>query len=303
MRCLEGLAGRKQDNPHMRTAGLCDLHMHSYYSDGCTSPEALVRHAASLGLTAVALTDHDNTRGIPEAQVVADELGIWLIPGVEFASQWQGYGWSEWGYAVDMLGYFVDRTLPEFQKLEGEMLAYYFDQFAEMVEEINRQGYPIMLEEIRQEHPQYPDVFAVASVLKKKGLTEDEDTALWMAADCWNKICRLNFPVERVIRTIHAAGGVAVLAHPSVVLRPDGSWIEAEDLAKLVEMGLDGIEVYHYRLPDEKTRRHFLRLARRFDLVVTGGSDEHGRPDGFRRMGTQPITEETITALQARRRG
>lgn len=287
----------------MRAAGTCDLHMHSYYSDGCTPPAALVRHAASIGLTAVALTDHDNTRGIPEAQAVADELGIRLIPGVEFASWWQGYGWSEWGYAVDTLGYFVDRTVPEFRKLEEEMLSYYFDQFAETVEEIRRQGYPLTLEEVKQEHPQYPDVFAVASALKKKNLMQDEEAALQLAADCWNKVCRLNFPIERVIRTIHAAGGVAVLAHPSVVLRADGSWIEVEDLAKLVEMGLDGIEVYHYRLPDQRTRQHFLRLARHFDLVVTGGSDEHGRPDGFHRMGSQPITEETIAALEARRRG
>jgi hypothetical protein len=91
-----------------------------------------------------------------------------------------------------------------------------------------------------------------------------------------------------------------VLAHPSVVLRPDGNRIAASDLAQLVEMGLDGIEIYHYRLADEVTRQYFINLAHTFDLALSGGSDEHGRPSGFTRLGQQPVSETMVAALRAR---
>jgi hypothetical protein len=281
-----------------------DLHMHTHYSDGVTSPEELVRHAASIGLKAIAITDHDNTRGSREAQPLARELGLTLIPAIEFGTRWPGYGWKDWAYVVDLLGYFVDWDIPAFRALEEAMLAEYLVQFAQTCEVAQRRGYPVTLGEAAAVNPRYPSVYTLVDVLREKGLADDGETALYHMVECWNEVCEFKFTIDRVIETIHAAGGVAVLAHPSVVLRPDGEWIREEDLARLVDMGLDGIEVYHYRLPDERTRQHFLALARHFDLAVTGGSDEHGRQGGFTRMGQQPITGEMVAALQARcRRG
>ena len=67
----------------------CDLHMHSYYSDGCNSPADLLHHAADMGLKTLALTDHDTLAGLAEAQHVADRLGLELIPGVELTCTWE----------------------------------------------------------------------------------------------------------------------------------------------------------------------------------------------------------------------
>jgi predicted metal-dependent phosphoesterase TrpH len=281
---------------------LCDLHTHTYYSDGLPSPQALVRKAASLGLNTLAITDHDNTRGSREAMPLAKELGIRLIPGIEFGTRWDGYGWPEWGSVVDLLGYFVDWQVPEFKALEEAMLAEYLVQVGQMCEEVSRIGYPVTMEEATAAHPHYPSVFSILSALKGNGLVADgeDQPVLDRIVGCWQRVSEYKFPIDRVIATIHAAGGVAVLAHPAVVFRPSGSWITSGDLARLVEMGLDGIEIYHYRRPDEATRAYFLSLARTFDLAISGGSDEHGRPSGFTRLGQQPVTEAMVAALQAR---
>jgi predicted metal-dependent phosphoesterase TrpH len=281
----------------------CDLHSHTIYSDSVLTPEELVRQAAKIGLSTLAITDHENTRGNREAQPIAKELGINLIPAVELVTRWDGYGWAVWGHAVDVLGYFIDWDHPEFVQLTDEMLTEYYAQVGATCEEATRTGYPVTLEEAFAAQPTYASVFSMVEALKHKGVIEagEEDQTLDHLITCWQKVCEMKFPIERIINTLHAAGGVAVLAHPSVVLRPDGSMIEAGDLAELVEMGLDGVEVYHYRLRDEKTRQHFRTLAETFDLAISGGSDEHGRPEKFMKLGSErQVTEDIVTALRER---
>ena len=102
-----------------------------------------------------------------------------------------------------------------------------------------------------------------------------------------------------MIAALHAAGGVAVLAHPTVIKGEGGGWIGADEVARLVAAGLDGLEIYHHRL-DEAARKHFLALAEQFGLVVTGGSDEHGWYKPFQRFGQEPVTPAMVEALRAR---
>jgi predicted metal-dependent phosphoesterase TrpH len=287
----------------MRAIAPCDLHTHTYYSDGVASPEALIRKAAEIGLETIAITDHDNTRGSREVEALARELGLTLVTGIEFNTRWAGYGWPEWGGVVDLLGYFVDWDNPEFIALEAQMLAHYLDQVREMCAIAQKRGLPVSFEEIEATQPRYPSVYDMVSVLQRKGFFAQEadyESMLRQVVDCWVVVCNLKFPISRVIDVIHRAGGAAVLAHPTYIFRPGGGWINQNDLAQLVEMGLDGIEIYHYRLPDEATRRYFRDLARPFDLAITGGSDEHARPDGFYRLGQQPVTHEMVANLKSR---
>jgi predicted metal-dependent phosphoesterase TrpH len=279
---------------------ICDLHTHTYYSDGLLSPESLVRAAAAQGIGVLAITDHENVRGSREAEPVARKLGVELIPAVELASGWAGYGWPEWGMAVDVLGYFINPDEPAYRALERAMYDAYCAQLAEALEEVTRLGYAVSLDEATRANPTYPSIFSALEALKQKGMVHDETAAFDVLASAWREVCYPDFDIARVIEGIHIAGGVAVLAHPAVVFRPDGGMLQAEDVALLVEMGLDGIEVYHYRLPDAATRQHFSDLARRFDLVVSGGSDEHARPNGISRLGTEPVTRAMVDALRAR---
>ncbi len=114
----------------------------------------------------------------------------------------------------------------------------------------------------------------------------------------WRQVRLCRTPIDQAIAAIHAAGGLAVLAHPAAIPWRDGP-LQAEHVAELVEVGLDGIEIYHFRL-DAEARRHFLELAGQFDLVVTGGSDMHGWPTGFDRMGQEPVTPDMVEALRTR---
>lgn len=285
-----------------RAVSCCDLHMHTIYSDGVMSPQALLRQAAHIGLTTVAITDHDNTRGSREAQALATELGLRLVPGAEFSTRWDGYRWPQWGDEIDLLAYFVDWDHPEFRALEQAMLGDYLDQIAQAVERLNRRGYPVTWNEVEAIHPAYPNVNDVLEVLKTKELPEDESALFKTIADGWNAVSSFNFHISRVIDVVHAAGGVAVLAHPTVISSPTGGWITVRDLAQLVEFGLDGIEIFHPGVAPGAPRDYFMGLARHFDLAISGGSDEHGRPAGYHRLGRQPVTEEMVSGLLARRR-
>jgi predicted metal-dependent phosphoesterase TrpH len=113
----------------------------------------------------------------------------------------------------------------------------------------------------------------------------------------WQQVRLSRFTIEETIAQIHRAGGVAVLAHPTAV-NCNGGRLRETDLAALVEMGLDGLEIHHPRL-DSEARAYFGTLAQRFSLLVSGGSDAHGWFDEWKGLGAQPVTDEIVAAIWA----
>jgi predicted metal-dependent phosphoesterase TrpH len=278
----------------------CDLHMHTFYSDGRAAPEEVLRHAASIGLKTIAITDHDNTNGAREALPLAAQLGLELIPAIEFTSRWDGYHWVDGGDDIDVLGYFLDLDAPALQATERATLNDMYARIAEGCQALSAAGYPVTLDDALAQNPRYAGAVQVIEALRHKGYAENWDAAVALFTANWPQIRPSSFSIEQIIAAIHAAGGVAVLAHPSGISAGNGL-LQAEQLKPLVEMGLDGLEIYHPRLDDE-ARAHFLVLAQRFGLLVTGGTDEHGWPAGFPSMGTEPVTPEIIEALRTRSR-
>ncbi len=272
-----------------------DLHMHSYYSDGGTSPERVIRHAAGIGLEVVALTDHDTMAGVPEAQTAAGQLGIELIPAVELTTHWQTNGWAG---GVDLLAYFVQRTDPAFQSLLEGAQADLRARISATCARLTVAGYPVTFDEVLAQNPRHPGGVAVVKALVEKGYAPTFDDGLSVFFDAWRQVPPGALTIEDAIHAAHAAGGVAVLAHPVRIPLHDGL-LAAEDIAPLVEAGLDGIEVSHHTA-DAEAREHFRQVARTLDLLESGGSDEHGWNGTFRRMGTQPVTCEMVDALRAR---
>jgi predicted metal-dependent phosphoesterase TrpH len=276
-----------------------DLHIHTHYSDGLYSPADVLRHAARIGLETIALTDHDNTGGVREALPLARELGLELIPAVEFTCRWPACDAPPGHGDVDVLGYFVDLDDPEFRAFERATLDDAHARTADCCARLSAAGHPLSLDDAFAENPRYAGVLQLVLAVQTKGYAEGWEAAVQLVVEHWVRVRLSRFTIQQVIASIHRAGGVAVLAHPTTVKCGGDGLLEADQLAPLVEAGLDGLEIYHFRL-DEPARAHFLALARQFDLLVSGGSDTHGLFNGLGRVGTQPVTPDLVESLRAR---
>ena len=274
----------------------CDLHTHTYYSDGRASPRELVQHAAAIGLRTLAITDHDTARGSREALTFARTLGVELIPAIEFTCRWDELHAPVGRADIDVLGYCIDLDQPRFQEAERAALEDIRERIAACCKLLTSAGYAVTLEDVSVQNPYYAGLLPLIKALEKNHrVSWSAATTLIDAA--WQKVRPCCSSIVQVIATIHAAGGVAVLAHPSLV--PWGKKPLQDALKQLVDWGLDGLEVYHPRL-DLNARQTFLALAKRFELVVTGGSDEHGWPTGFPKLGCEMVSGEVVQTLCTR---
>lgn len=270
-----------------------DLHTHTHFSDGRPSPEELLRAAAAMGLHTLAITDHDVLDGGVAAQSVAAALGIALIPGVEITTVWEGVDDE-----VDVLAYHIDLNDASLRAALRASIGRLYERVEALCGRLTAMGYPVTFAEAEALNPRYVGYSSVIDVMRAKGQVPDflsGRDVLWAARQ---QVARpFGMPIQKALALIRAAGGVAVLAHPSLIR--DRRWPSAEEIRPLVEAGLGGIEVYHPAV-DTPARDYFSGLARQFDLVVTGGSDEHGYPAGFPLLGREPVTQEIVEALRSR---
>jgi hypothetical protein len=283
----------------------CDLHLHTYYSDGRASPAETLHHAAEIGLMTVAITDHDNLNGASEATQVANRLGLELVPGIELTAHWDSCppvnGDRAHGQDVDILGYFFDPANPALLDFTNQAM----DDLRQRIEGactlVSAAGYPMTIFDILDENPRYPGAMQFILALRHKNYARRWSEAYPIFSAVWSQVRCSQHSVEQAIQALHQAGGVAVLAHPVMVQCGAGGLLQSQQLAELVDMGLDGLEIHHPRM-DAEARLHFYSLAKEFNLEVSGGSDEHGWKDGFTRMGSELITYEMVNGLRERAR-
>jgi 3',5'-nucleoside bisphosphate phosphatase len=279
-----------------------DLHLHTHYSDGKTSPAEILRHAANLGLKTVAITDHDTLKALPEAEYVAAEAGLTLIPGVELTTHWKdcelAHPAVQPGQEVDLLGYYFDWQDVKFQAYVSAAFLDLKERVEACCRSLTQAGFPVSIFDVLDENSNFPGTAALMRALIRRRQATNLNEAYALVSEHW---CRIRFSrnsLQSAIQAIHQAGGAAVLAHP-IAIRCSQGLLDASSLAGLVEAGLDGLEIFHPLLSLDE-RQHFQALARQFNLVVTGGSDEHGSGDGFARLGSQLVTYEMVKALQER---
>jgi 3',5'-nucleoside bisphosphate phosphatase len=279
-----------------------DLHLHTHYSDGKTSPADILRHAASLGLKTVAITDHDTLSALAEAQYVASEVGLELIPGIELTTRWDdcqpAHPGIQPGQEVDLLGYCFDWQDVKFQEYVLAAFKDLEERVDSCCQSLTQAGYPLSLFDVLDENPNFPGTAALMQALIHRRHAASLNEAYILLIEHWCRIRLSHNSIQSAIQAIHQAGGAAVLAHP-IAIRCSRGLLDANDLAALVEAGLDGLEIFHPLLTLDE-RQHFQALAGQFNLVVTGGSDEHGSGDGFSRLGSQLVTYEMVKALQQR---
>ncbi len=275
-----------------------DLHIHTSFSDGKYTPEDVLCRAAEEGIKTLAFCDHDNTRGTRQGRSMAGELGLELIPAIELTCSWTGCTVPLDSRDVDLLGYFIDIDNPGFQAFEAAALDDFRARIADCCAALTVVGFPVNLEDLYAVNPHYAGLVQLLQALLNKRHAGSWDDASDLVAGAWQQVRPSRLTIETAITQIHAAGGVAVLAHP-VVLTGHGPWLQTRDIGLLAEAGLDGLEIYH-RSARQKAREHFLSLAQRFDLLVSGGSDEHGWFTDLGELGSQPVTAEILAALRAR---
>jgi predicted metal-dependent phosphoesterase TrpH len=250
-----------------------DLHLHTNYSDGSLSPADVLALAQKVSVTALAITDHDTTDGIPDAMEAGARLGIEIIPGIEISSR---LGSSE----VHILGYFLDWKDPDLLAQLGRLREARHVRNPRIIEKLNALHLEITYDEVKQ-LAQTDSIGRphIARVLMEKGYVKSAKEAFdrYLADGAAAYVPRdLPTPAE-AIAMIKAAHGVAVLAHPSWLDRSEGIGKVCEQLKS---EGLGGVEVHYSRHRPEQTAQ-YLETARRLALLVTGGSDFHGvtKPD------------------------
>lgn len=274
-----------------------DLQLHSTASDGSDSPSEVVRRAHAMGFATIALTDHDTMGGVPEARDAAAAAGITLIPACEISTL------DDQERQVDLLAYGVSETHTGFQFALRSLRDGRFARAWGMVEKLNEFGYTISFDRVVEiaggtENLGRPHV---AKALVEAGHVPDVASAftpdlILDGGRCY--VQRVKISPREAINRVHDAGGVVVAAHPGRTGLTD------EELATFVSWGLDGIEVYYPRHDAAATTR-FLELAQRLDVLVTGGSDDHGDVNEGRLMGQVRLehthVERLHRAIAARR--
>ncbi|WP_419152660.1 PHP domain-containing protein [Aeribacillus alveayuensis] len=253
---------------------MIDLHCHSKISDGTLTLFELIFLAKEKGITHLAITDHDTTKGIKEAQNIGEQLGVTIIPGIEISA----YDFIRQRRA-HILGFFVTPEHEAIEKLCAPLLKKRHQVSYEMTQKIIQEGYKITWEEVERYAEGGTGVYKqhIMHALIDKGYTDK------IYGDLYKKLFSkggegvspgiAHIPlqyvdVKKAILAIREAGGIPVLAHPK-------QFDNFDAIAEWVEMGLDGIEVVHplHRPEDEELAKYY---ADKFDLIETGGSDFHG---------------------------
>jgi len=268
-----------------------DLHIHSTASDGQMTPFEVVQCALERQLRAISITDHDSVVAIEEAQNCARDTELEVIPGLEL-------GLAHRGADVHLLGYFIDPRSPELLKALDRFRRHRYRRGEKIIDKLNRLGVDLRMETVMAiagDAPLGRPHVADAMVREEYVNSYREAFARYLGYHAPAYVPRSGVSLEQAIDLIHHSGGVAVLAHPGVLSRD-------ELIPEMVEMGLDGLEAYHY-IHDQETARRYVLLAHQHGLVFTGGSDCHGgRTSGRHLLGKVPVSYHCVTALRKRQK-
>jgi predicted metal-dependent phosphoesterase TrpH len=259
-----------------KQSGGIDLHIHSTASDGTHSPQEIVEMAASAGLRAISITDHDTLEGTRAAYFGTIPSRLGFITGVEISVQTPDNSLT--GGSLHILGYGVDpddgplcKALDHYQDVRKRRID-------RIVERLRQLGIPMQLEQVMNTagggvagRPH------VAEAMVQAGYAEDINDAFdrYLGNGCPACVGKERMACRDAFDLIAGAGGIPVLAHPYLVAGGPSDRI-VELVKRLSDMGLKGIEVYYPKHTPEAVHR-YLDLAAKFGLLATGGTDFHGQ--------------------------
>jgi 3',5'-nucleoside bisphosphate phosphatase len=265
-----------------------DLHLHTRFSDGTYSSEEVVWHARRCELAAIALTDHDTVEGCAPTALACEAAEIEFLTGTELTAEQDGN-------EIHILGYCIDIQNPKLLSEIAKFQAVRQNRIREMVARLNRLKVPLQADAVfALANCRAPGRPHVARALVEARLCSSLDEAferfLKKSRPAW--VPKFKMSAAEAIDLIHGAEGVAVIAHPGLN-RTD------EVIPSLVEAGMDGIECFHTK-HSTVTVEHYLGIADRFHLLVTGGSDCHGLSKGRPLIGTVKVPYQHVEKLKER---
>lgn len=253
-----------------RSENRIDLHLHTDKSDGTATPSDLVKLCAGEGLTVIAITDHDTINGLEEGIQACQSYHLGFIPGIEISSKYEGGALHILGYGIDYQNTTLLGELKRFQDVRRK-------RNEKIIDKLQSLGIDISLSHITWESREVSSLGRphIGSALVESGIVQTMDEAFDQYLGRHGKafVSKEVLVSAETIDLIHRAGGLAFLAHPAT-LNLTGLSLD-EYLKKLVAEQLDGIEVYS-SAHSTKQITDYQELARKFKLLVSGGSDYHG---------------------------
>ena len=275
---------------------MIDLHLHTTASDGALTPSKLVDAAVARGMEAISITDHDTVGGLAEGRRRAEELGVEFIDGIELSSEWRGR-------EVHILGYFIDPEAPELKKELAKMKEARDNRNVKILEKLSNYKIDISLEELQEEAG--GDIVGrahIANLMLNKGYvySKGEIFKRYLGIGGVAYVPKGDLSPERAVEIIRENGGIASLAHPKYI---------SEDEVRLTELindlkksGLEAMEVYYSNFSLKEVLK-YKKLARKMDLLLTGGSDYHGGNKGNIEIGDGGVPLEVYNELRGLYKG
>ena len=266
---------------------LGDLHIHTNASDGALSPRELVVRVGAAGFGFFSVTDHNSTRALRSVAVLLGSDPVRFVPGVELSAQ------PDDGRELHILGYGIDPSCAHLQTVCDEVRGKKRRQVLEIVRRLGGEGIRIEASELPLgDDAAYVGRPMLADMLVSMGAAQSVQDAFGLflgeRAPTFAPMDRVD--VATCIGAVHAAGGLAVLAHPTIEIVD--RWI-----APLADAGLDGVEAYRPALSGN-AQLYVEKAAEHFRLLVTGGSDWHGRGGGLD-LGEFAVSEDQVREFLA----
>lgn len=262
-----------------------DLHLHTVFSDGTSSPLEIIKEARKQEIGCISIVDHDTVLGIKPALEHARQNDVEVLPGIELTAEYDGQ-------EIHILGYLIDYTDGPLRNKLEVLKQNRIARIYEIANKLKSIGLRLQPEKVlAKAYLGTVGRMHIARAMVDEGLVSSTAEAFsrYIGDKSPAYVCGFRFSPAEAIGLIKKVGGIAVLAHPYSVKDEVVTW--------LIELGIDGLEVY-YPEHNQVITNFYLDIARKNNLLITGGSDYHGMAKPEVRIGAAKIPYNLIEDLK-----
>ena len=267
---------------------MCDLHIHSLFSDSDASIESIFAQAAEKKLAAISITDHDTIDGLTQAKEHSKKYGVESIEGIELSVQHQGV-------ELHILGFFIDSTNQDLKAEVEDIKQLRRDRLNWMAQRLKLLGLPVDIDELfKTISDATPTRLHLAMYLQNKKIVSSVREAFnkYLSPGRPAYRCRFKYSVKDAVELIKRYGGLSFLAHPHMI--SEQSWIE-----EFIDQGVDGLEIIYPSMSKQK-QSFYLDMAKTKGLLKSGGSDYHGSYKEYNDIGCASIPYAWVQEMKQR---